>query len=1368
MAKSKSNKKRTTKTKKPSGLKITRKAGTDDTWIFEWNQGEKYDKNQEMEVSAQYDVYAENRKTGARQKSMGFGINYKTISVKDSDTKKTITVGTNFDGPFYPKVASSNKNYIGYNYLRGIAFRVRGYTKGSTGWSEWVVKTKDIDPPPKPSLGVVFDTDQSNVVKFNYAKVESSADNKPITRLSWQTSYEENGKTNWGSMHHTTSKNGTEQFTTNQTTTDSMIRRFRIRAEGPGGDSGWVEKYHVFAEPNAAVIKSAKISYDASKSTITAIMYWELASNSTARPADKVIVQYQISTPNSQMLPTGTSWTDVDSQKDTSGIDLAEFKVNATIDYNQCFWVRVKTIHDARENWSAPFLATNGTGVLTPPQISNIQIGSGSATITLASYQGLEGAKIAIKYTNPTVADDPFSDKIIGIFDDITGNLTKTIAVPAGVTSGDANLGVYAFFGGSVTNTTKDGITIYTLSNVKMTSATVWGNGDVPKAPTGLAIGKTNDISTVQSTWNFTWSSADGSEVSWADHSDAWYSTNAPSTYLQSKLSESRLNIANLEPGKTWYFRVRLYKTNASGTDVFGPYCDIEPFELTEQPIVPVLTISPDNNVTQDGTLIASWVYVSSDNTQQSSAVIAEVDTSTTPYTYTPKLQFATEQTTEIKPSDQTFGWQTGTTHNIAVKVVSSADPPKESDWSIPVPINVVDPAECHIDDDIETGTNLKYVKITPDLNVYSGVVASFDNNEEGTTINNVMINVAPTQDISEGDPSPEHICPITGLSSDTIIFGESNIDNPDIPIDEASKNLLDKIIDESTEITTPTSVIDLTLNSDYTISISGSIDETELELLISKDFDLPAGNYYYSDKLTDEQRYISRISIVDNDETILDGQGGFTLEENKTLRLRIFCKGVFEPNDILYPQIERVSEGDGGSDYVPYYGAETIPVAFGQTIFGGTVDLSESSITVTKAEIASYNGEELPGKWLSDRDVYVEGELPTIGAQVVYDLAEPQTVSISQVSLPIIRKGVNTFRSVSGQELSVYVKTPDYYEYQLQSLPMTMRATGAGSKGTTTYIIEKWIDFDKERPSEKNAQSYSGEIVIQVNGTLENQVSFTNDNLYSLGTQLDDGCTYRLQAIVEDEHGQVATDERIFVVRWAHQALPPECNVEQEDNVMLVTPLRPEGALESDYINIYRLSSDKPELIYRKAHFNETIVDPYPTIGEYGGYKLVYVTDNGDYTTEDGALAMDEWDGHINTKFHLIDFDGNHMEFKFNVDSDHSWNKSFTTTHYLGGSIQGDWLAGTEHTGNLNGNIIAESEIEPDTYLQLRELATYSGICHVRMLDGSNFTANVNVNDSNEHNNTGHPHRISLSFTKVDNPELDGITLDNWREMNS
>lgn len=91
-------------------------------------------------------------------------------------------------------------------------------------------------------------------------------------------------------------------------------------------------------------------------------------------------------------------------------------------------------------------------------------------------------------------------------------------------------------------------------------------------------------------------------------------------------------------------------------------------------------------------------------------------------------------------------------------------------------------------------------------------------------------------------------------------------------------------------------------------------------------------------------------------------------------------------------PQIELSSPP--ATAYEAYQGS-TVSVDWSNdagTVYGGTLDVVSGVLTVTMANIASYNGETLPSTWMSDRDVYAVGTTPTTGAQVVYTLATPQT----------------------------------------------------------------------------------------------------------------------------------------------------------------------------------------------------------------------------------------------------------------------------------------------------------------------------------------------------------------------------------------
>lgn len=83
-------------------------------------------------------------------------------------------------------------------------------------------------------------------------------------------------------------------------------------------------------------------------------------------------------------------------------------------------------------------------------------------------------------------------------------------------------------------------------------------------------------------------------------------------------------------------------------------------------------------------------------------------------------------------------------------------------------------------------------------------------------------------------------------------------------------------------------------------------------------------------------------------------------------------------------------------------------------TVYGGTLDVATGALFVTWANIASYNSETLPGRWISDRDVYASGTTPTTGAQVVYELATPAAYQLTPQQLTTLH-GYNAVSSDAG-----------------------------------------------------------------------------------------------------------------------------------------------------------------------------------------------------------------------------------------------------------------------------------------------------------------------------------------------------------------
>lgn len=93
-------------------------------------------------------------------------------------------------------------------------------------------------------------------------------------------------------------------------------------------------------------------------------------------------------------------------------------------------------------------------------------------------------------------------------------------------------------------------------------------------------------------------------------------------------------------------------------------------------------------------------------------------------------------------------------------------------------------------------------------------------------------------------------------------------------------------------------------------------------------------------------------------------------------------------------------------------------------TVYGGTLNVTTGELTVAQANIASYNGESLPGVWMSDRDVYAAGTSPTTGAQVVYELATPVTYQLTPAQLATL-SGYNNITTDVGSVAVTYRADP-------------------------------------------------------------------------------------------------------------------------------------------------------------------------------------------------------------------------------------------------------------------------------------------------------------------------------------------------------
>ena len=335
-----------------------------------------------------------------------------------------------------------------------------------------------------------------------------------------------------------------------------------------------------------------------------------------------------------------------------------------------------------------------------------------------------------------------------------------------------------------------------------------------------------------------------------------------------------------------------------------------------------------------------------------------------------------------------------------------------------------------------------------------------------------------------------------------------------------------------------------------------------------------------------------------------------------------------------------------------------------------------------------------------------------------------------------------------------------------LTEMPMTVTVQGAGAGGTTIVSLERASAYHLDRPDEDTFNGFEGETVLFKSQTGESQITIGVDDLIG---SLDDGAAYRLVAVVQDGLGQAAQAIQSFEVHWSHQALIPSADIiiDEDNLVAKITPIAPEGADPTDVADIYRLSIDKPELIVRGAQFGVTYVDPYPTLGEMGGHRVVLRTKNGDYITTENTFALvDSPELGVNPianeeQLSIIDFEGKQIRFYYDTDYSNTWAKDFQETQYLGGSIQGDWNPAVSRTGTLSTQAI--TVLDQDMLQVVRRLAEHPGICHVRTADGSSYAADVQVSEDRVHEDQEMLVNYALSITRVDSQKLDGMTLEQW-----
>ena len=240
-----------------------------------------------------------------------------------------------------------------------------------------------------------------------------------------------------------------------------------------------------------------------------------------------------------------------------------------------------------------------------------------------------------------------------------------------------------------------------------------------------------------------------------------------------------------------------------------------------------------------------------------------------------------------------------------------------------------------------------------------------------------VAVTMEPIQ-AGEGDPSPENVRPITGRDEVTVQRSGVNI---------LSLNLSNELVGE----------VDVN-SSDGIVHISGTVNGGNL--YFTKQLELPVGTYtiFVYDTNANSYPYGTTIWVFgDGIATSID----LTSESRRAIanvtdhaqiiRVYLHFEAVQGGSEINASIGVSVMVGNQDSAYFSPYTGTTATLTLPETIYGGTVEAVTGVGSKTWGYISSYNGESLPGEWISDRDVYSPGTTPTTGAQVAYKLATPE-----------------------------------------------------------------------------------------------------------------------------------------------------------------------------------------------------------------------------------------------------------------------------------------------------------------------------------------------------------------------------------------
>lgn len=227
---------------------------------------------------------------------------------------------------------------------------------------------------------------------------------------------------------------------------------------------------------------------------------------------------------------------------------------------------------------------------------------------------------------------------------------------------------------------------------------------------------------------------------------------------------------------------------------------------------------------------------------------------------------------------------------------------------------------------------------------------------------------------------------------------------------------------------------------------------------------------------------------------------------------------------------------------------------------------------------------------------------------------------------------------------------------------------------------------------------------------------------------QIYDKASYHILATAGDlETGLVSdTVDARFEVDFAHKPSIPHSSVSlvtaNASKSVMIKAEKPEGGLDTDLIDIYRVTPGGVDLIAENISYGTEVIDRYAPYSKTADLRYRVAC-----RTADGAMDWNEFPYDLPGYQIRFDWDEDrYLELPYNIRYSDNFSKAFEARDHMDGTTSGYWNENVSHEASLSTDLVRLSD--PEQIEAVMELANYSGPVFVRTPNGMAYQANVDV----------------------------------------